>query len=54
MHLISAGKLKKVASKYPDVVMTIKAFYKIIEQAQWQSLIDVIFIGIVIACSLQL
>lgn len=41
MHLISAGKLKKAASKYPDVTNTIKAFCKAIEQAQWQSLIDV-------------
>ncbi|MDJ0592892.1 MAG: type II toxin-antitoxin system HigB family toxin [Pleurocapsa sp. MO_226.B13] len=41
MHLISAGKLKKAASKYPDVAITIKAFCKTIERAQWQSLIDV-------------
>ena len=41
MHLISAGKLKKAASKYPDVAVTIKAFCKTIDQAQWQSLIDV-------------
>jgi mRNA interferase HigB len=41
MHLISAGKLKKATSKYPDVVIAIKAFCKTIEQAQWQSLVDV-------------
>ncbi len=41
MHLISAGKLKKAASKYPDVATTIKAFCKTIDQAQWRSLIDV-------------
>ncbi len=41
MHLISAGKLKKAASKYPDVSNTIKAFCKTIDQAQWQNLIDV-------------
>ena len=41
MHLISAGKLKKAASKYPDVTTRVKAFCKTIEQARWQSLIDV-------------
>lgn len=41
MHLISAGKLKKAASEYPDVTNTIKAFCKTIAQAQWGSLIDV-------------
>lgn len=41
MHLISAGKLEQAASKYPDVGVTIKAFFKTIEQAQWRSLIDV-------------
>ena len=41
MHLISAGKLKKSASKYPDALKSIKAFCKTIKQAQWQSLIDV-------------
>ena len=41
MHLISAGKLKQAASKYPDAIKTIQAFCKIIKQAQWQSLIDV-------------
>jgi mRNA-degrading endonuclease HigB of HigAB toxin-antitoxin module len=40
MHLISAEKLKKATSKYPDVVIAIKAFYKTIEQAQWQSLVN--------------
>lgn len=28
-------------NKYPDVTTTIKAFCKTIEQAQWQSLVDV-------------
>ena len=41
MHLISAGKLKQAASRYPDAIKTIQAFCKIIKQAQWQSLIDV-------------
>ena len=41
MHLISAGKLKKAASKYPDVATTIKAFCKTINQARWQNLIEV-------------
>ena len=41
MHLISAGKPKKAASKYPDVATTIRAFCKTINKAQWQSLIDV-------------
>lgn len=41
MHLISAGKLKQSASKYPDASQPIRAFCKIIRQAQWQSLIDV-------------
>jgi mRNA interferase HigB len=41
MHLISAGKLKTAASKYPDVVNTIRAFCKTIDQARWRSLIDV-------------
>ena len=41
MHLISAGKLKQAASKYPDAMKTIQAFCKTIKQAQWQSLIDV-------------
>jgi mRNA interferase HigB len=40
MHLISAGKLKQVASKYPDVTKTIQAFCKTIKQAQWQNLIQ--------------
>ena len=41
MHLISAGKLKQSASKYPDATIPIKAFCKIIQQAQWQNLLDV-------------
>ena len=41
MHLISAGKLKQSASKYPDALKYIKAFCKTIKQAQRQSLIDV-------------
>ena len=41
MHLISAGKLKQAASKYPDAIKTIQAFCKTIKQAQWQNLIDV-------------
>ena len=41
MHLISAGSLKKAASKYPDVTNAIKAFCKTIEQAKWQNLIEV-------------
>jgi mRNA interferase HigB len=41
MHLISAGKLKQAASKYPDASKPIQAFCKIIQQAQWQNLLDV-------------
>lgn len=41
MHLISAGKLKQAASKYPDATQALQIFCKIIKQAQWQSLIDV-------------
>ena len=41
MHLISAGKLKQSASKYPDASKPIQAFCKIIQQAQWLNLIDV-------------
>lgn len=41
MHLISAGKLKKAASKYPDVATAIKAFCKTTNQAQWQNLLEV-------------
>ena len=40
MHLISAGKLKQVASKYPDVTKTIKAFCQTIKKAQWKNLIE--------------
>lgn len=41
MHLISAGKLKQVASKYPEVLKTIKAFCKTIKQSHWENLIEV-------------
>ena len=41
MHLISAGKLKQVASKYPDATKAIQAFCKTIKQAQWQNLVEV-------------
>ncbi|ELS02298.1 hypothetical protein Xen7305DRAFT_00020110 [Xenococcus sp. PCC 7305] len=41
MHLISAGKLKRSASKYPDAAKAIQAFCKTIKQAQWQNLVDV-------------
>ena len=41
MHLISTGRLKQAASKYPDAIKTIQAFCKIIKQAQWRNLIDV-------------
>jgi len=41
MHLISAGKLKQSASKYPNATTPIKAFCKIIQQAQWRNLLDV-------------
>jgi mRNA interferase HigB len=41
MHLISAGKLKQAASKYPDASKAIQAFCKIIKQAQWQNLLEV-------------
>ena len=41
MHLISAGKLKQEASKYPHLTKTIQAFCKTIKQAKWQNLIDV-------------
>jgi mRNA interferase HigB len=41
MHLISAGKLKEAASKYRDALNAIKIFCKTINQANWQSLIEV-------------
>ena len=41
MHLISSGKLKQAASKYPEAMKAIKIFCKTINQAQWQNLIDV-------------
>ena len=41
MHLISAGKLKQTASKYPDVMKNIQAFCKTIKKANWQNLLDV-------------
>ena len=40
MHLISAGQLKRVASRYPDVTKTIQAFCKTIRQAEWKSLVE--------------
>lgn len=40
MHLISAGKLKQIASKYPDVTQIIQAFCKTIKQANWKNLIE--------------
>ena len=40
MHLISAGKLKLAASKYPDATKTIKAFCQTIKQAKWKNLIE--------------
>ncbi len=40
MHLISAGKLKQIASKYPDVTKNIQAFCKTIKKAQWKNLLD--------------
>lgn len=41
MHLISAGKLKQTASKYPDVTKTIQAFCQTIKQAHWKNLVEV-------------
>ena len=41
MHLISAGKLKQAASKYPDATKSIQAFCRTIKQAQWQNLNEV-------------
>ena len=41
MHLISAGKLKQAASKYPDATKTIQALCKTIKQANWPNLIEV-------------
>jgi HTH-type transcriptional regulator/antitoxin HigA len=39
MHLISAGKLKQAASRYPDATKAIQAFCQTTKQAQWQNLI---------------
>ncbi len=41
MRLIAINKLKKSASKYPDVANQIDEFYTIIKQAQWNNLEDV-------------
>jgi len=41
MHLISAGKLKQMTLKYPDVEKIIKAFCKTIKKAEWRNLLDV-------------
>ena len=40
MHLISAGKLKQAASKFPDALKSIQAFCKIIQQVTWQNLLE--------------
>ena len=40
MHLISTGNLKQVASKYPDVTKTIKAFCQTIKKAHWKNIIE--------------
>lgn len=41
MHLISARRVKESAAKYPDIDKVIKDFCKKVEQAEWESLIDV-------------
>ena len=41
MHLISTGKLKQSAFRYPDATKIIQAFCKTIKQAQWHNLIEV-------------
>lgn len=41
MHLISARRVKEAAAKYPDVDRIIRDFCKKVEQAEWQSIIDV-------------
>lgn len=41
MHLISAGKLKQAASKYPDAANVIQAFCKIIKQIQGKNITEV-------------
>ena len=41
MHLISARRVKEAAAKYPDRDRIIRDFCKKVEQAEWQSIIDV-------------
>jgi mRNA interferase HigB len=42
VHLISAGKLKQAAAKYPDVTKKFKpSAKKTIRQAQWKNLVEV-------------
>lgn len=41
MHLISARRVKEAAAKYPDPDRIIRDFCKKVEQAEWQSIIDV-------------
>jgi mRNA interferase HigB len=41
MHLISISKLREDAAQYPNIEKQIQKWYKVIQQAVWQSLEDV-------------
>jgi mRNA interferase HigB len=41
MRLISIGKLRADAAKFPDVSRQIQDWYKIVTQAEWQNLEEV-------------
>jgi mRNA interferase HigB len=41
MHLISISKLREDAAQYPNIEKQIQKWYKVTQQAVWQSLEDV-------------
>jgi mRNA interferase HigB len=41
MHLISISKLREDAAQYPNIEKRIQKWYKVTQQAVWQSLEDV-------------
>ncbi|NEO84254.1 MAG: type II toxin-antitoxin system HigB family toxin [Spirulina sp. SIO3F2] len=41
MHLIAIRNLRRDASKYPDLMPVVEAWYKVVQAAQWQNLEDV-------------
>lgn len=38
MRLISRGKLRAAAAKYPDGIKIVERFYEIFKEAEWQNL----------------